>query len=207
MSTKLVSGIYIPSGIGVKPEEVVIVNDIESIRNFVGGNFDVITTDCGGIKDTLIFGFVNDEGAINGMEYNFLATNLFKRELYGNVLIAWGIDSNGESDGDLYDIPEDVVGVLMSNLEPSTQMAYELARSMAHLCEYAVENSICDESDMLIHTVKLAEDSMNGMGKSSPSRVFFVDMLEKLMELTKGADEETEEWAIYRLSEIMKEKM
>lgn len=204
--SKLVSGVYLPSGTNVSPQET-FVSDTESISELVGGTFDVIYTTCGNIPNLLFVGFVNDEGAINGSEYNYLATNLFKREVYGDVVIVWGLNADNKADGDIYDIPSDVLETLTENLEESTSVAYNLAAGMAGMCNYAIDNGIANEEEVMYHTLKINVDAQNGGAKESESRQFFLSMLDAIILRTEGAEEGSEDEAINQFCHIMKEQL
>lgn len=203
---KFISGVYLPKGINVEPEET-IVSDAESIQRLVGGNFEVITTTCGDIPNTLIVGFINEVGAIVGMEYNYLATNLFKREIHGDCVIVWGLNEDNEMDGDIYDVPSDVVKVLSSDLAESSAVAYNMAVGMAGLCNYAVEKGFATEEEVNTHTLNLATDALNGNRTGSESRSFFLSMLDAIATATEGAEEGTEEDALHQLCGILKETL
>lgn len=135
-------GLFLPSGVNVEPQPI-FVEDYKTIQSAVGGTFDAITTNCG-MEDMLFVGYVNDEGLIIGMEMNYLATNLFKREIHGDCVVVWGLSEDGEYDGENHDIPEEVYGVLVNGLTEGTASAYNLAVSMAAVCDFAVSFNICD---------------------------------------------------------------
>ena len=159
MSTITV-GLFLPSGVNVEPEPI-FVEDYKSIQSAVGGNFDAITTNCG-MEEMLFVGYVNDEFLINGMEMNYLATNLFKREIHGNCVVVWGLAQNGEYDGENYDIPEEFYEALVSGLTEGTAGAYNLAVSMATICDFAIQHNICDVDTLDRATFTMYDCSVNG---------------------------------------------
>ncbi len=153
-------GLFLPSGVNVEPEPI-FVEDYKSIQSAVGGTFDAITTNCG-MEEMLFVGYVNDEFLINGMEMNYLATNLFKREIHGNCVVVWGLSEDGEYDGDNHDIPEGVYGVLVDGLTEGTASAYNLAVSMATICDFAIQHNISDEETLDRATFTMYDCSTNG---------------------------------------------
>lgn len=146
MST-LTSALLLPCGANVEPQPV-LVEDYKTIQQLVGGNFDAVTTNCGGINNMLFVGYINDEGAVNGMEYNYLATNLFRREMYGDMVLVWGLNENHEYDGQNHDIPSEIYETLTETLTESTATAYNMSVGMASLCDFAIENGIISAEDM-----------------------------------------------------------
>lgn len=143
MST-LTSALLLPSGANVEPQPI-LIEDYKSIQELVGGNFDAVTTNCGGINNMLFVGYINDEGAVNGMEYNYLATNLFRREMYGDMVLVWGLNENHEYDGRNHDIPSEIYETLTETLTESTATAYNMSVGMASLCDFAIENGIIQQ--------------------------------------------------------------
>lgn len=201
---KYVAGLILPSGESVSPEEI-LVGDHTHITELVGGYFDVVTTNCGDTPNCLLLGFINDESAINGSEMNFLATNLFKKELFGTVVVVWGLDEDNIYDGDVHDIPTDVISVLMETLEKSTATAYNMAAGMAGICNYAVENGIADYDEVMEQTIKFHSDAVNGNVKQSEANEFFKNLLSQIIVFTKDYDEDTPEGALRQFCEFMKE--
>jgi hypothetical protein len=142
MSIKI--GMFLPCGSGVEPEPI-FIEDYNSIQTAIGGNFDVVRTD---VKDNdkhrgVIVGYVHDEGLLLGQEMNFLATNLFKKNLVGDCVVLWGTSPNGEYDGDDYDMPDDLVEYIQSELVLTTSEAYNQSAMMAMAARYAVEHGYC----------------------------------------------------------------
>lgn len=138
--SKLTAGIFLPRGIQVEPEPI-FIEDYKSIQQAVGGHFDVVVTDLGK-EGVSIVGYVHDEGLIMDLELNYLATNLFKRELRGDCVIVWGLSPNGEYDGDNYDIPEWITEFLFKDLVESSAGAFNMSSLLADVCKYAVSNKL-----------------------------------------------------------------
>jgi hypothetical protein len=113
--SKFVEGILFPTGEDAEPTPVA-VGDLESIQGFVGGWIDAVTQTYDpndlygdevpdGAQPFTLVGYVNDEGIILGLERNDLASVVFRRELYGPVVIVSGTSPSGEYDGDNYNVP------------------------------------------------------------------------------------------------------
>lgn len=145
MSIKV--GMFLPTGDNVEPEPFFFQN-YEDLQNAVGGHFDVVRTDLGR-KDVALLGYVNDIGLLTGLEYNYLATALFKQNLVGNVVVTWGLSPNGEYDGDDYDIPEAMVEFIQTELVSQTANAYNLSVMSSLACQMAIECGLCTESDIM----------------------------------------------------------
>lgn len=135
MST-MVSAVFLPAGVGVQPEPM-LVTDYTDLQQAVGGLFDVVSTDMN-TEGVSIVGYINDEGIMLGLEMNYLASNLFKRELYGNCVIVWGLNDEGVYDGDNHDVPGAVYEFLTKDLLVDTAQSYNLAALMAAACEFAI---------------------------------------------------------------------
>lgn len=192
MST-LTAGVFLPCGPNVEPEPV-FVEDYQNIQKLVGGHFDVVTTDCN-MRDMMFVGYVNDEGLINGMEINYLATNLFKREIHGDVVVVWGLSPNGEYDGDNYDIPDELYETLVSGLTEGTAQAYNMAVGMSTVCMFAIDNDICTEEEVDRATVTIHQCAIMGDRKSEAfnnSRNFLLNMLDLVVTAVKDNDYEIE---------------
>lgn len=138
--SKLTVGMFLPKGTQVEPEPI-FIEDYKSIQQAVGGHFDVVVTDLGK-EGVAIVGYVHDEGLILDLELNYLATNLFQKELRGDCVIVWGLSPNGEYDGDNYDIPEWITDFIMKDLVISTAGNYNLAAMLGDVCKYAIANKL-----------------------------------------------------------------
>ena len=144
--SKLTVGMFLPRGTMVEPEPI-FIEDYKSIQQAIGGHFDVVVTDLG--KDNVsIVGYVHDEGLLMDLELNYLATNLFKRELRGDCVILWGLSPNGEYDGDNYDIPEWITKFIMQDLVVSSAGAYNMSSLLADVCKYAVGNELITKEEV-----------------------------------------------------------
>lgn len=144
--SKLTVGMFLPKGTQVEPEPI-FIEDYKSIQQAIGGHFDVVVTNLGK-DDVSIVGYVHDEGLILDLELNYLATNLFQRELRGDCVIVWGLSPNGEYDGDNYDIPEWITEFIMRDLVVSSAGAYNMSTLLADVCKYAVAEKIASLDDV-----------------------------------------------------------
>ena len=146
MST-MVSAVFLPAGVDVEPQPM-LVTDYTDLQNAVGGRFDVVSTNMN-MDDVSIIGYVNDEGILLGMEMNYLATNLFQRELFGDCVVVWGLNEDGEYDGENHDIPSSVYEFLTKDLLLSTAHSYNMAAMMAYACQYAVEQGYATTQEVM----------------------------------------------------------
>jgi hypothetical protein len=145
--SKLTVGMFLPKGTMVEPEPI-FIEDYKSIQQAIGGHFDVVVTNLGK-DDVSIVGYVHDEGLILDMELNYLATNLFQKELRGDCVIVWGLSPNGEYDGDNYDIPEWITEFIMQDLVVSTAGNYNMAALLGDVCKYAISNKIATMEEVI----------------------------------------------------------
>lgn len=77
-------------------------NSGDAIRNIVGNWFDCVRADG-------FVGYVDDEGLLNGSEFNTIASIVFGRYLAGTVVAVGSLNEKGEYDGECYDIPHDAL--------------------------------------------------------------------------------------------------
>jgi hypothetical protein len=80
------------------------------LQGYVGGYIDCVRGDD-------IVGYVNDEGIIMGLEYNLVASSLFQRHLFGDVVVVGAYDKDGVYDGANYDIPSWLGAIVSDNLD------------------------------------------------------------------------------------------
>jgi hypothetical protein len=149
--SKLTVGLFLPKGAQVEPEPI-FIEDYKSIQQAIGGAFDVVVTDLGK-EDVSIVGYVHDEGLLLDLELNYLATNLFQRELRGDCVIVWGLSPNGEYDGDNHDIPEWITDFIMKDLVVSTAGNYNMASILSDVCKYAISCKLASIDEV----VKIAD--------------------------------------------------
>lgn len=74
------------------------------ISETIGGYFD-----CAYSTDGSFHGYVHDEGLLNGMPINPIATALFGRILAGPCVVFGTYNGDGESDGAEYSVPTNTV--------------------------------------------------------------------------------------------------
>ena len=179
--SKLTVGMFLPAGVQVEPEPI-FIEDYESIQEAIGGCFDVVVTDLG--KDNVsIVGYVHDEGLILDMELNYLATNLFQKELRGDCVIVWGLSPNGEYDGDNYDIPEWITNFIMKDLVTSTAGNFNMASLLGDVCKYAVANELASFDEILGIANALHRSAVN-QAVDIESEEKLLDVLERIIAFT-----------------------
>lgn len=140
-----VAGVFIPAGVGVTPEPV-LVGDHTHISEMVGGIFDAVTGVLG--EDNVFVGYINDTGAVDGLELNYVATALFQRELHGDCVVVWGSNAEGVYDGENHDIPEAVASWICDGLVRFTASRYNEAVMVQQLLEAAVENGVATQQEV-----------------------------------------------------------
>lgn len=188
-------GLYLPCGVNVTPEPI-FIEDYRTIQNAVGGHFDAVTTDCNSNGKMLFVGYVHDEGRILDLGYNYLATNLFRRELYGDCVVVWGLDEDGVYDGDNHDIPADVFNTLQEALTESTAQAYNTSLGMSFACQFAIDNGLVNEEmlDMCLNKLMhgALKDPRTDADEIEIAKEYVVGMLDRIVIFTEGNDAESE---------------
>lgn len=156
------TAVLLPAGAKVQPEEV-LVDNYENIQSIVGGTFDVVRYD-GSYDDkpVALCGYVNDEGLLNGLEINYLATMLFKQQIVGPCLVTYALSPNGVYDGDDYDMPSELITFLTNDLLLATANAYNEAALMTFATERMVADGTLTEEDIDFMTSQM-DDVVNGV--------------------------------------------
>jgi len=164
--SNLVSGLLLPSGACVEPQHI-LVDGHKDIQNLVGGHFDCVSTDVGR-EDVSFVGYVHDEGLLIGLEYNYLASALFGRDLVGDCVLVWGLSPNGEYDGESYDIPTEMVDSITCELLEGVSIAYNTSVVVSAIVELAIHNGLVTKSEAndVIHN--LHDASVNGTDNEEP---------------------------------------
>ena len=132
-----------------------------------------------GERRGVLVGYVHDEGLLLGQEMNFLATNLFKKNLVGDCVVLWGTSPNGEYDGDDYDMPDFMVEYIQSELVQSTSEAYNQSVMMAEAARYAVVHGYCTAEEARSIAERLHQASVRGNHEEAMSAWKEMDSLIK----------------------------
>jgi hypothetical protein len=104
------------TGIDIEPLPVA-VSSLADLQRFVGGYVDAVRETFNPsqlfeeddipseAREFVGVGYVHDEGIILGLPVNRLASIVFGRELYGDVVMVSGTSPDDEYDGENYDVP------------------------------------------------------------------------------------------------------
>ena len=173
---------FIPADIEKEPHSVLLGNGantslVDDIQLFVGGTFDVVRMQAVN-EETLdtftLIGYVHDEGILLDMPMNVLASSLFGRELYGDVLVLSGTNpENGDYDGDSYDLPMNFCEYIEKVLYPETCNAVAVSRGLAGAFMIAHRDGIVsdEERDYVTEVANLkAKQSLQGDFRDMPKR-------------------------------------
>lgn len=151
-----ISAVMLPQGSHVSPEPILMeASSHTAIQEIVGGWFDVVTVKVsyGPNQECVLVGYVNDEGMLlPDMDLNYLATALFKRELYGNVVVVSGTHPDtGEYDGESYDVPDWAYEGITNDVVTETADAYNDAVAVAFALRFGPKMGVIpqDEADDL----------------------------------------------------------
>lgn len=145
----LKASILLPQGNGKFPDPI-LVDDYTDIQREVGGLFTTIAYR-GEISGEQIdfIGFVPDEITERSHDtINWYASALFEREVYGPCVLAWGLSPNGESDGDIYDMPDKFSEFIFGPFSEAVVKAYGQAYIMSAMFEGAVAEGVITEEEL-----------------------------------------------------------
>jgi hypothetical protein len=192
-----VSAVLLKSGTGVEPEPVV-VNGLESIQSLVGGNIEAVRIFAQQRNETdepfELVGYCDDEGLVKDSEMNWLASALFRQEIRGNVVLV--TDAGDGEDGD---VPDMFVKWLMSGFLQRVAESYNEATFIAQVMEFAVENNLVPEEEIMEVMNAMGEDIENE-GRSTETVQKMNALLEKILKAVQ--DYNAEEDGVRLVSEI-----
>lgn len=194
-----VSAVLLKAGVGVEPEPVV-VSGLESIQSLVGGNVEAVRIFAqkrDNDEPFELIGYCDDEGLVKDSEMNFLASALFRQEIRGNVVVV--TDAGDGEDGD---VPDTFVKWLMSGFLQRVADSYNEATFIAGVMQFAVENNLVPEDEIMEVMNSMGEDISNG-GQTPETMQKMNELLEKILKAVQlhNADEngvqlvnEIEDW-------------
>lgn len=110
--TKVISAILLPAGDITEPSPVP-VSGLDSLQGYVGGLVDAVSVeirpsdyDCeADLQQFILIGYINDDGIALGLPLNKLATFIFERHIFGDVVLVSGTAPDGRYDGNNHSIP------------------------------------------------------------------------------------------------------
>jgi len=212
--SKTISGILLKAEEGAEPMPIP-VSDYISIQQYVGGWFDCVQENYKASEflletddEFIAVGYVHDEGIILGLPLNKLASVMFRRELYGDVVVVSGTSPKGEYDGDNHDVPSwfcDVVfgGSLANTVDELDSKAEFLRDSLLR----GVREGLLDEetaSSLVVamsqapnlseEEMKMVGNILDTMGRYHMARLmgmprFSDDLLGRIDDLVEMMDE------------------
>ena len=161
--SKQVAGAFMPCGIGVEIEPV-MVGEYTDIQTMVGGAFDCVTAKVAG---NIIVGYVHDEGLLIGLEQNWFASALFGRNLVGPCVVVAGESPSGEYDGENYDLPESFFQFLTTKFTEHVAETYNEATTATIVLGLAESFGLAtaEELELLVSTMaeEINTNSHNGV--------------------------------------------
>lgn len=145
----LKASILLPQGNGKFPDPI-LVDDYDDIQREVGGLFTTLSYrgEMSGTQIDLV-GFVPDEIIDRTHDtINWYASALFEQEVYGPCVLAWGLSPNGESDGDIYDMPDMFSEFIFGSFTEAVVRAYGTSYMMSAMFDEAVAAGIITAEDL-----------------------------------------------------------
>ena len=152
--SKQVAGAFMPCGIGVEIEPV-MVGEYTDIQTMVGGAFDCVTAKVAG---NIIVGYVHDEGLLIGLEQNWFASALFGKNLVGPCVIVGGESPSGEYDGDNYDLPESFFQFLTTKFTEHVAETYNEATTATIVLGLAESFGLATKEELELLVSTMAEE-------------------------------------------------
>lgn len=175
--SKQVAGAFMPSGIGVEIEPV-MVGEFTDIQTMVGGAFDCVTAKVGG---HVIVGYVHDEGLLIGLEQNWFASALFGKNLVGPCVIVAGESPSGEYDGENYDLPESFFQFLTTKFTEHVAETYNEATTATIVLELAQKFGLATEEELELLVSTMAEE-INTNSHNGVAMQMLTDLTNKVNE-------------------------
>ena len=139
------SGALLPAGNGNNIEPI-MVGDYKTIREFVGGAFDVVTKRLA--DGNVICGYVHDEGLLLEMDTNWFASALFERHIVGPCVLVSGTSPQGEYDGENYDLPEQFFHFLTNQFTEHVVECYNETMLVTIGIELAKLHGVINDDDL-----------------------------------------------------------
>lgn len=188
----MTAGLFLPVGTGVEPEPV-IVGGLESLNLMVGGTIDAVTTTLGEDTGCVIVGYINDDGIALDLDFNYIASALFGRQIVGDCVIVWGLNEDGEYDGHNHDLPTAVANFVMTELMAIVAKGYGVATLLSSFCEIAIEFGIAEQEDVDYHSEQLMLSAQMGRyGEEHDSHIdYFINMVGEV--LNRGPEVDRDE--------------
>ena len=209
----MTAGMFLPVGTGVEPEPV-IVGGLESLQGMVGGTIDAITTTLGSDdNDCVIVGYINDDGIALDLDFNYIASALFGRQILGDCVIVWGLNENGVYDGHNHDLPTAIANFVMNELMHVVAKGYGTATLLSSFCEIAVEVGIAVEEEVAYHSEQLMLSAQMGRyGEEHDAHIdYFINMVREVLshgpEVDRDEiDAQVREWGHMLLEDLTAKK-
>lgn len=189
----ITNALILPAGAGVKPEEIfldeVTMND--TICSIVGCDATNLGFYTEGDDEVCFHGFVNRQPAYEELAYNYLATALLNRPVYGDAVITWALDDDGVTE-DPVDIPSPVVEYINGPFLSHVAETYNVSVAMSILFEMAIEHKVVTPADgrFISRVLPLATS-----GEAGPDDV---DRLNDIMERVNKWGETLDDLALMR---------
>lgn len=149
---RTIEGVLLPVGDDAEPMPV-SVSGLDSLQELVGGYIDATYAEYDTDQMPLEFdeyakcrivGYLHDEGAINGMEMNKLATLMFRQPLFGPVVVVGDCDGNGENT----ELPDWFLQCVYSGaLQQTVQLLDDQAHTLAVAVKFATDEGLIDQED------------------------------------------------------------
>lgn len=196
-----VSAVLFKAGTNVEPEPV-IVDGLESIRSWVGGNIEAVRVSAqqrNSDEPFDLIGYCDDEGLIKDLETNWLASALFRQEIRGNVIVV-----GDAGNGDINDVPDTFVQWLTHAFLERVADSYNQASFVATIMEYAVENNLIPKDEIMEVVNSMNGDIDNGE-QTDETMQKLNDLLEKILKAVQldTADEDGAE-LVSEIEEFLK---
>jgi hypothetical protein len=147
------------------------------------------------------------------LDFNYIASALFGRQILGDCVIVWGLNENGVYDGKNHDLPMAIANFVMTELMQVVAKGYGTATLLSSFCEIAVEVGLAKEEEVAYHSEQLMLSAQMGRyGEEHDAHIdYFINMVREVLnhgpEVDRDEiDAQVREWGHMLLEDLTAKK-
>jgi len=167
--------------------QTIQVDGLESIQRAVGGNIDAVRKV---LNDRIkLVGYCHDEGLLNGMDINWLASALFQQRLCGNVVLVNAYDETGIDDGESHDLPTEFMLWAATTFARKVQDTFNESVMISMIISYAAETGIVTPEEMAAfdESIRISIEEPGSHPEEDKAGVQFINRVMDLIMEKKSA--------------------
>ena len=136
-----------------EPEPIILSEDdsLQVLQKCVGGLIDTVKVSAMNAENDeqmVLVGYVNDEGLLQKLPLNPLASVVFNRELVGDVVLVSGTNpESGAYDGENYDLPMEFINYIM-HIYPQIIRGMQFSKGLAAAVAIAYRSGVITKDDL-----------------------------------------------------------